>query len=250
MTQWNAALYDDKHKFVSNFGESLVTLLQPKLGEKILDVGCGTGDLANEIARFGAIVTGIDASPSMINAAKDKYPNISFSVQNGEIFSFPKQFHATFSNAAIHWMKNQQAVIQNCYDSLLPGGRFVAELGGAKNIQSIVEALLEASKRLNIPYEENLFPWTFPTKEEMSTLLMNAGFEVMSIDHYERPTPLIGEDGLRNWLEMFSNNMLKNLTSDEKEALYAECEKLLRPQLYKDHTWVADYWRIRFVAMK
>ncbi len=250
MTDWNAALYDDKHKFVSNFGEDLVSLLNPQKGESILDVGCGTGDLAHDISKSGATVTGIDAAQSMIEAAKEKYPDIHFSVQDGEQFSFDSQFHAVFSNAAIHWMKNQQKVVQNCYDVLLPSGRFVAELGGANNIQSIVDAIKEASNRLSIPYDATLFPWVFPTKEEMKEHLINAGFNVITIEHYERPTPLVGEDGIRNWLEMFSNNMFKNLTNDEKEAIYSECERILRPQIYKENGWVADYWRLRFIAQK
>lgn len=250
MTNWNATLYDNKHKFVSNFGEDLVSFLNPQKGEHILDVGCGTGDLAHDISKSGATVTGIDAAHSMIEAAKEKYPDIHFSVQDGEQFSFDPQFHAVFSNAAIHWMKNQQKVVQNCYDVLLPSGRFVAELGGANNIQSIVDAIKEASNRLSIQYDATLFPWVFPTKEEMAEHLINVGFNVKTIEHYERPTPLVGEDGIRNWLEMFSNNMFKNLTNDEKEAIYSECERILRPQLYKENGWVADYWRLRFIAKK
>lgn len=250
MTNWNATLYDHKHKFVSNFGGDLVSFLNPQKGEHILDVGCGTGDLAHDISKSGATVIGIDAAQSMIETAKEKYPNIHFSVQDGERFSFDPQFHAVFSNAAIHWMKNQQKVVQNCYDVLLPNGRFVAELGGANNIQSIIDAIKEASDRLSIPYDATLFPWVFPTKEEMTEHLINVGFNVITIEHYERPTPLVGEDGIRNWLEMFSNNMFKNLTNDEKEAIYSECERILRPQLYKENGWIADYWRIRFIAKK
>ena len=250
MTKWNATLYDDKHKFVSNFGEELVSLLNPQKGEHILDVGCGTGDLAHDISKSGATVTGIDASQPMIEAAKEKYPDIHFNVQDGEQFSFDPQFHAVFSNAAIHWMKNQQKVVQNCYNALLPSGRFVAELGGANNIQSIVDAIKEAADCLSILYDVTLFPWVFPTKEEMAEHLINAGFNVITIEHYERPTPLVGEDGIRNWLEMFSNNMFKNLTNDEKEAIYSECERILRPQLYKENGWIADYWRLRFIAQK
>lgn len=250
MTNWNAKLYDNKHKFVSNFGEDLTSLLNPQKGEHILDVGCGTGDLAHDISKSGAQVTGIDASVSMIEVAKEKYPDIHFSVQDGEQFSFEHQFNAVFSNAAIHWMKDQQKVVQNCYDVLLPNGRFVAELGGARNIQSIVDALREASDRLSIPYDDTLFPWVFPTKKEMSELLNNAGFNIVAIDHYKRPTPLVGEEGIRNWLEMFSNNMFKYITNHEKDAIYSECERILRPQLYNENGWVVDYWRLRFIAKK
>lgn len=250
LTNWNAALYDNKHKFVSNFGENLISFLNPQKGEYILDVGCGTGDLAHDISESGATVTGIDAAESMINAAKEKYPHIHFSVQDGEKFSYEPQFHAVFSNAAIHWIQNQQKVVQNCYDALLPNGRFVAELGGANNIQSIVNAVKEASNNLSIQYDTTLFPWVFPTKEEMAAHLNNAGFNIITIEHYERPTHLVGEDGIQNWLEMFSNNMFKNLSIDEKEAIYSECERILRPKLYKENGWIADYWRLRFIAQK
>lgn len=250
MTNWNAVHYDKKHKFVSVFGEELVSFLHPKEGEHILDVGCGTGDLAHEISKSGAIVTGIDSAQSMIEAAQLKYPDIQFSVQNGEQFALSSPFHAVFSNAAIHWMKDQQKVVQNCYDALLPGGRFLAELGGANNIQSIMDAIKEATDRLSLLYDESLFPWVFPTEAEMAEHLINAGFTITSIEHYERPTPLVGEDGIRNWLIMFSNNMFKKLTDVEKEAIYSECERILRPKLYKENGWVADYWRLRFIAQK
>ena len=251
MTMWNAELYDDKHSFVSNFGGSLVETLVPKPGERILDVGCGTGDLANDISGFGATVVGIDAAPSMIEKATEKYPRCTFLVADGESFgTFAHPFDAVFSNAAIHWMKDQRRVVQNCFDVLRPGGRFVAELGGAGNIQSIVDAIQEGSRRLNLPYRQEQFPWVFPTAAEMTQHLESAGFHVAAIENYERPTPLIGEDGLRNWLDMFSNSLLAHLTEEEKANLYAECEEILRPVLYQDGTWVADYWRLRFVAMK
>lgn len=250
LTEWNPALYDNKHKFVSNFGESLVSLLNPQAGESILDVGCGTGDLANDISRSGAIVTGMDASQSMIGVAQDKYPSINFSVQTGEEFSFETKFNAVFSNAAIHWMKGHRKVVQNCYDALLPGGRFVVELGGEKNIQSIVDAIELASKRLDIPYDSNKFPWVFPTQKEMTDHLTHAGFEIIKMEHFERPTPLDGEDGIRNWLEMFSNNMFADLTEVEIAGIHSECERILRPQIYQDNQWVVDYRRLRFVARK
>lgn len=250
MTEWNPVLYDNKHKFVSNFGESLIALLNPQTGERILDVGCGTGDLANDISKSGAIVSGIDAAESMIIAAKDKYPHIDFSIQDSENLSFEAQFNAVFSNAAIHWMKDQQKVVDGCYNALMPGGRFVVELGGAKNIQSIVDAIKLASKRLDISYDPSKFPWVFPTQEEMENHLTHAGFEVLKMEHYERPTPLDGEDGIRNWLEMFSNNLFANLTEAEIEAIHSECERILRPQIYRDNRWVVDYWRLRFVARK
>ena len=72
--KWNAYLYDSKHNFVSSYGHQVITLLAPKQGEKILDLGCGTGDLANELYKMGVQVVGVDHSPAMIEQAKQNTP--------------------------------------------------------------------------------------------------------------------------------------------------------------------------------
>ncbi|MGE8000045.1 class I SAM-dependent methyltransferase [Lysinibacillus sp. NPDC093190] len=249
-TIWNASLYDQKHDFVSKFGGSLVDLLAPQKKESILDVGCGTGDLVHEIAALGAHVQGIDASNDMIIGAQQKYPDITFHTMDATVLHMTKQFDAVFSNAALHWMKQQDKVIQNIYSALKQGGRFVAEMGGHGNISSIVWALEKSMEELKLSYIEEYFPWYFPTLEEYQSKLEDVGFTVEMITLYERPTPLQGEDGLHNWLVMFSNNMLQHLSETEKEQIYDKCEELLKPKLYQDHQWIADYCRLRFVAIK
>ena len=80
MRKWDSSLYDQKHAFVFKYGEELVGLLSPKAGERILDIGCGTGHLTKAIALAGADVTGIDNSPEMIDSARVRYPEIDFQV--------------------------------------------------------------------------------------------------------------------------------------------------------------------------
>jgi len=249
-TKWNAHLYDQKHDFVSKFGGSLVDLLAPQKNEDILDVGCGTGDLAHQIAALGANVLGVDSSHDMITTAQQKYPNITFHTMDATALHLTNQFDAAFSNAALHWMKQPDEVIQNIYHSLKQGGRFVAEMGGHGNIASIVWALQKSMEEYRLPFIEENFPWYFPTVEEYQSKLEGAGFTVEMISLYERPTPLQGEDGLRNWLVMFSTNMLQHLSETKKEQIYAKCEELLKPTFYQVHQWVADYCRLRFVAIK
>jgi len=53
---WNSALYEKNHAFVWQCGEALLELLDPKAGEQILDLGCGTGQLTEKIAQSGAFV--------------------------------------------------------------------------------------------------------------------------------------------------------------------------------------------------
>lgn len=134
---WNAALYEDKHAFVWQYGEDLLQLLNPKQQERILDLGCGTGQLTEKIATFGAVVMGIDNAPAMISKAKQNYPHLQFDVADARNFQVEQPLDAVFSNAALHWIKEPDAVIRSVHQALKPGGRFVAEFGGKGNVQAI-----------------------------------------------------------------------------------------------------------------
>ena len=114
-------------------------------------MGCGTGDLANDISALGASVLGVDASTTMILAAQQKYPAITFQTMEATAMHFSQHFDAVFSNAALHWMKEPDVVIENVYDALKNGGRFVAEMGGQGNIASIVWALQKVWNLYNFP---------------------------------------------------------------------------------------------------
>src|SRR5262244_619226 len=101
--QWDAAQYDAKHAFVYEKAKGLVDLLAPRGGERILDLGCGTGVVAAEIASRGAEVFGIDRSEEMVAQAKSKFPALKFDVGNATQLKFDGEFDAVFSNAVLHW---------------------------------------------------------------------------------------------------------------------------------------------------
>lgn len=71
---WDAARYQDKHSFVWRYGANLIELLNPQPADRILDIGCGTGQLTAEIARSGAQVTGLDSSAAMLAGAAKTFP--------------------------------------------------------------------------------------------------------------------------------------------------------------------------------
>src|SRR3954467_11169915 len=101
---WNATRYDDRAAFVSELAHDLVAQLAPRPGERVLDLGCGTGTLTAQIAQQGALVTGVDRSTEMIAAAREKYAGLRFEVVDGQALDFSGEFEAVFSNAALHWM--------------------------------------------------------------------------------------------------------------------------------------------------
>ena len=149
-TNWNANLYDDKHSFVAKYGEDVVQLLAPKTGERILDIGCGTGYLTNLIAQAGARVVGIDNSASMIERAQAVYPDLDLRVLSATNFSFGTPFDAVFSNAVLHWVLEKDAAVDCIADALRPGGRLVLEMGGKGNVEEIVVATRKEIGRAHV----------------------------------------------------------------------------------------------------
>ncbi|BAZ15052.1 type 11 methyltransferase [Calothrix sp. NIES-4071] len=241
---WDTNLYEGKHAFVWKYGEDLLKLLSPQPGEKILDVGCGTGQLAAKIAANGAIVTGIDADAAMVEKAKLNYPNLEFVVADARSFQFNTSFDAVFSNATLHWIPESEAVINSIHGALKPGGRFVAAFGGKGDVKLITHALYQALEQKS---PESL-SWYFPSIGEYTSLLEKQGFDVNYAVLFDLPTPLPdGEAGLRNWLTMFATRFFANSTRQE---VIKTVEEQLKPILYKNGTWTVDYRHLRIVAMR
>lgn len=247
---WNANLYDEKHSFVSNYGHELIELLNAKQGEKVLDLGCGTGDLTNVLAGLNLDVVGIDHSENMIQQAQSKYPDIPFYIADATRLSYQNEFDCVFSNATLHWIKTPEAVLQGIYQALKPGGRMVVEFGGAGNVQIITDELIKQIKEASITFTDEHFPWYFPTIGQYSSLLESIGFHVSYALHFSRPTKLSGENGLRNWLEMFSPSLFEHVPSHIKNDIFNKTIDNLHSQLYVNNSWYADYKRIRIVAIK
>jgi trans-aconitate methyltransferase len=228
----------------------LLDLLEAKPDERILDLGCGTGHLASQIAVSGARVVGVDRSPEMIQQAREKYPNLQFEVMDAREIAFPEPFDAIFSNATLHWIKEPEKVIAGIVKSLKPGGRFVAEFGGKGNVAALMVALERAWHKLELP-GPTARPWYYPSVAEYAGLLDKHGLEVTFATLFERPTPLEdGELGLRNWLKMFGGAFIETLTPDQRDQAFQAVEKEARPTLFHDGKWVLDYRRLRLVARR
>ncbi|HXR32318.1 MAG TPA: methyltransferase domain-containing protein [Verrucomicrobiae bacterium] len=246
--KWDAGLYDDKHSFVWKMAAGLVELLEPKPGESVLDVGCGTGHLTAQIAASGALLHGIDQSPDMIRQAREKFPELRFDVMDAREISLGETFDAVFSNATLHWIKEPERVIRGIVKVLKPGGRFVAEFGGKGNVAWLMAAAECAWNKLRpgTPLES---PWFYPSVAEYAGLLERHGLEVTYALLFDRPTPLEdGERGLRTWLEMFGGSLTGKLPMEERERLVEEIERQAHGKLFKDGQWVMDYRRLRIVA--
>jgi trans-aconitate methyltransferase len=228
--RWDARQYESTSQFVWEYGDEVVSLLAPQAGERILDVGCGTGHLTARIAETGAKTVGIDASPDMVAQARQNYPKLSFHLIDAAHYRTEELFDAVFSNAALHWMLDPDAAASSISRALKPGGRFVAEMGGRGNIAAIEGAIRSSTRNY------------YPSIGEYGSLLEKHSFEVRMMTLFDRPTKLEGgRGGLSEWIATFRADNPRPMEEVEAE---------LKPALFHDGAWFADYRRLRFVAVR
>ncbi|MEC9376230.1 MAG: methyltransferase domain-containing protein [Pseudomonadota bacterium] len=241
---WDPIKYQQNARFVSDLGAPVIQLLNPKSGEKILDLGCGDGALTIRLLDSGCNVVGVDSSSDMVNAARKLGLNV-YKIDAHEI-KFHEQFDAVFSNAALHWMASPERVIEGVWRALKPGGRFVGEFGGYGNVSMILKVL---KSRMNLRGLEINNPWFFPTTDQYKKLLENQGFKISSIELIPRLTKLPGN--IVDWLETFGKPLTASLSADLYDDFVTEVTEDLKSILCDaDGAWHVDYIRLRFAAFR
>lgn len=243
--RWRPQGYAANAGFVPELGRPLIDLLDPKPGERILDVGCGTGVLTAELVARGGLVVGIDSSEEMVAAALSR--GLDARMADAYELPFSHEFDAAFSNAALHWMRRDpDAVLRGIRRALTPDGRFVGEMGGHGNMDAVRRALHQVLREKDID-PERVDPWFFPTPVDYRRRLEAAGFEVDRIELFPRPTPL--PTGMAGWLDTFGGPFLSEIPESSRAGATAEVVRRLQPSLCDEAgIWVAPYVRLRFQA--
>jgi trans-aconitate methyltransferase len=247
LQNWSSQLYGQNARFVGDLASNAVALLDPKVGERILDIGCGDGYLTEKIAASGAQLIGIDYSPELAKAARSR--GIEVHVQSAETMEFDHEFDAAFSNAALHWMLNARALVKGVEKALKPRGRFIGEFAGAKNAYHIRREVHEALARRGID-SADIDPWYLPTAEEYRQVLEAGGFRVTDIGLFDRPVTInysIGE-----WIKTFGSPYLTVLQDNNAQLEFLDevSRKLEAHLMGVDGRWTIDYTRLRFRAEK
>jgi trans-aconitate methyltransferase len=249
MTQtWDPLAYARNGAFVHGLAGGVLEWLNAEVGEYILDLGCGDGQLTQRIAASGAQVLGVDGSSEMIAAARER--GVEAELANAESLPFhDATFDAVFSNATLHWVRGQDAMLAQVHRVLKPGGRFVAEMGGHGNIAAISVALTAVLDRHGYGDREEGVNY-YPTAESYTQRMNRHGFRVEQMALIPRSTKL-PESGMEGWLRTFRRGVLDRLPEDARECVVKETSALLAPALRdEDGSWIADYVRLRFVARK
>jgi len=243
---WNPDRYARNARFVAELGMPVFSLLDPKAGERILDLGCGDGALTEKLVEAGCDVVGVDGSAEQIEAACQR--GLNAQVMDGQQLTFENEFDAVFSNAAMHWMNRPDDVISGVRRALKPEGRFVSEMGGFGCVRTIESTLLDMLAARGVT-GTNISPWYFPTDTEYRSRMETQGFRVDYIALIQRPTPLPGD--VAAWLETFAESFTNRLPESDRPAFLEEVRECLRPKLCNaEGLWTADYVRLRFTAVK
>ncbi len=223
---WDAKLYDDKHAFVWEKAKGVVELLSPRAGERILDLGCGTGRLTAEIAATGADVIGIDRSPEMISEARAQFRDLHFEVADARHLHFERQFDAVFSNAVLHWIVEPELVVRAvarawCPEAASLQNLAAKEMSAACSTRSIGHTSnsgFKAGSRTTFGITQ---AW-----REYAALLEKEGLEVREAKLFDRPTRLEdGEKGLETWIRMFSKFALDRFPAERQQRFPARNRK-------------------------
>lgn len=247
-SHWSPTDYAHNAAFVPALGAPALALLDPQPGEAILDLGCGDGVLTEVILATGATVIGIDASDAMVVAAKER--GIHAAVVDAQTLAFNGRFDAVFSNAALHWMLDQDAVAEGVFRALKPGGRFVGELGGEGNLATLRGGLrAELSERgYTLPPAD---PQWYPGIAAFRAVYERAGFSDIQAEILPRETDLPHD--VAAWIKTFRTGLMDSagVPTAEQADIAAAVEARLAPLLQRaDGSWFADYIRLRFTMRK
>ncbi|KAH9922658.1 cyclopropane-fatty-acyl-phospholipid synthase [Fomitopsis serialis] len=250
---WSAANYQKTASFVfsNEFTAPVLTLLDAKPGERIIDVGCGSGEVTLQIQQLVG-ETGV----------------VHAFVGDAQAIDIPstwdaslKNYDAVFSNAALHWCKqNPRGVVESAKRLLKPGGRFVVEMGGQMNCIGVRAALHHVLRNRGYKPEE-LDPWYFPSTADYKSyrfrpltiadvqLLESAGFDVQTISLHPRITPLNG--AVIDWLRLFARpHFLANMVDKEAEEIMEAVQEMCAVDCRDSQgRWSMVYIRLRFVAV-
>jgi trans-aconitate 2-methyltransferase len=187
MSDWNAVQYHKLSDPQHSWGIRVLERLSPRAGERILDIGCGTGRLTSEIMRRAGATTvvGTDLSGAMVTEAHARYSGgIEFAQADATRLPFPDEtFDAVFSTATFHWIKDHDRLFVEIHRVLTPGGRLVSQCGGGPNLQELYRRAQHS--RTSPPYRQYFEgwgdPWNFASPEETENRLAHAGFQDITV---------------------------------------------------------------------
>jgi trans-aconitate 2-methyltransferase len=242
---WDGATYDRIAAPMTRWGADVLDRLALRGDEMVLDAGCGSGRVTERLVQrlpSGRVIA-LDGSPSMLAAARQRLDRFGERVTyvvadlGSPLPLEPGAADAILSTATFHWVRDHDALFRNLGRVLRPGGRLVAQCGGAGNIATVRAAIAAAGE----PWDG---PWTFATPEQTRDRLAAAGFTDIETWLHEEPTALKPGEPLREYLgTVVLGSHLDRLPGHRRDA-FVEAVAAGLP------TPVIDYVRLNILAVR
>ena len=230
---------------MARWGSAVLDRLPLEGDETVLDAGCGSGRVTERLLERlpkGRVIA-VDAAPSMLAEARKRLARFGERVEFvecdlGEPLAVEGPVDAVFSTATFHWVPDHDALFRNLAAVLRPGGRLVAQCGGAGNVASVQRVAAELMD------DGWMGPWTFATPEEAAARLAAAGFVDVETWLHEEPTPIDPGEPLETFLAtVILRGHLARLPEDGRPGFVQRvAERLPSP--------VIDYVRLNVIARK
>ncbi len=209
MYHWDAEEYCSSSSNQKKWALELLSKLALTGSERVLDIGCGDGEITAAIARRvpRGFAVGIDSSSDMVDLAArrfppDRWPNASFFLKDAGEIDFDEEFDAVFSNACLHWVVDHRPVLAGIRRCLKPSGRLLLQMGGKGNAVTVLEAIDEVLKmpRWAGYFEGFSFPYAFYGPDDYRPWLAALGFQANRIELLPKDMVHGGADALAAWL--------------------------------------------------
>jgi trans-aconitate 2-methyltransferase len=221
--KWDAKDYAKNSSAQELWANELVSKLALNGNEHLLDIGCGDGKITNSIAQklANGMVVGIDRSESMIELAKDQFdlPHLSFYRMDATKISIQKKFNVAFSNAALHWVKDHNAVLVGLRKCLNNKSNILFQMGGYGNAQSVLEVVDQviASEKWKKYFDDFVCPYNFCDVPDYEKWLPNAKYKAKRIELINKDMVHENMEGLKGWLRTTWFPYTDQLPRDKKE---------------------------------
>ncbi|MCH7838245.1 MAG: methyltransferase domain-containing protein [Chloroflexi bacterium] len=182
--------------------EDLIKLVQVREGLRVIDLGCGTGELTRRLADAlpESDVVGIDSSPEMLSRAEEQArPGLRF--ESGTIEAVAGEWDLIFSNAAIQWAEDHPALVPRLLGLLRPGGQLVVQI--PSNFAHPTNVFIDETAGEE-PFREALdgwlHRWPVLTVDAYAELLYAHGGEELTVFEKVYPHVLDDSDALATWM--------------------------------------------------
>jgi trans-aconitate 2-methyltransferase len=254
---WDARTYDQVSRNAQlEWGRKLIEKRKWIGNEIVMDAGAGSGNLTKIVADKvpDGQIYAVDDDPNMVEQAKSNlsaYRNVRVIHSSMDKVNLPTKVNVIFSNAALHWVIDQESVFSHFWQLLKPNGELLTEYGGHGNVERAVRVIfkLMQSNQFREDFVNWKQSWYFPKADEIEIMLQKVKFRDIQINLSKRTTSFSDRNEFAIFVKtVIMKPFLGYLPDTEKKEQFLDA--FLKEIEQSDWAWSLDYVRLGIFARK